>query len=181
MLPTKIHLYPAVAIFLFAPFYTTYSHNVDYKSNIIIGWERNEDNTDYNIQKAKLLDNYVISLEKEIQNFKNEHYIKSEALDSRAFDLRVMSSTLKKIQTIQIEKHHSESIIEGIIEELKNIKLEIRAILKTKLKDSMIMLDLLKQNRTKSATRISNRFITFVNTFTPKVRKLSNSEKRNLF
>ncbi len=173
----KISLYIIVTFFFSA---YSYAHDIEYSSQIIPWQEIVERNTNYNIQRAKLLTNFVDTLEKEIRVFKNDHYIESEALESRAFELRIMSQELKNIQTINIEKHHADSIIESSILRLKTNKNETRKILKTKLKDSKLLLEQKIQTKWKVANKIGKRFSSFVASFTPKIRKLKNTEKKRL-
>ena len=91
-----------------------------------------------------------------------------------------MSESLSKIQTLNIEKHHAESLYDSVIEKIKTLKTEISVILKKELTSSLISLAQNKQEKNKKAQVVSSRFISFVQVFTPKVRKLQNSEKKKL-
>ena len=155
-------------------------HNIDYTENIVNSTSILEKNTSYNIEKSKLLKSYIDNLQKEITNFKTDYYVQSEDLNSKSFELTIMSQGLGKIQTINIERHHAESVYESIIEKIKTLKTEISVTLKKEHTASLIQLAQNKQETNKKAQIVSQRFIGFVNIFTPKVRNLQNSERKNL-
>lgn len=156
------------------------AHNISYQESIIHSAQIQEYNTNYNIQKAKLLEDYVNSLTEEIYNFKEEHYITSNDLEGRISELKAMSRTLREIQTFSTEKHHAESITQSVIDNIKILKQELKILLENKLIDSMTKLREEKARKSARANQISKRFISFVSVFTPKVRKLSNITKKKL-
>lgn len=176
----KKKFYLGISLFIYIFYHSWYASDIDYKSNIIIWGDIQEYNISYNIQKAKLLKNYVDTLEREIQNFTSDYFIKSEALASRAFELRIISGALNKIQTSQVEKIHAEKVLESAILKLKSMRQEIRTILKKELNLGMEKMKNLKIKRSANAQKISQRFISFIKKFTPKVREIRNLKKRKL-
>ncbi|PID86337.1 hypothetical protein CSB08_01075 [Candidatus Gracilibacteria bacterium] len=92
-------------------------------------------NTQINIKKAKLLENYVYNLDKNLKKFKNKYNIKSDKnLDLIEKELSIMIKNLKKIQKVEIKKEISEKIIKEIIKRLKIFTPKLKKILKTKKK-----------------------------------------------
>lgn len=176
----KTSILCSIPITLFLCTQIASSHNIGYSENISRFTEIQEKNTNYNIQKAKLLKRYINTLKWETTGYKTDHEISNELIDSRVFQLKVMYESLSKIQTIYIEKHHAESITFDIIEKLKTIKQELNETLKWELQKSRSELLVLHAAYSIKTKLISKRFIYFVNVFTPKVRKISNNEKKKL-
>lgn len=149
-------------------------------SEIKIGGKIESVNTKYNIEKAKILQSYVSSLEKEIESFKVAHEIENEKINTISFELYLMNKALNKIQTLVIERSNAEDIIENIIENLKNLKNDIRSELKIELTQSKQELVELKNVYTNKANNVATRFTLFVGKFTPRVHALKESEKKEL-
>ena len=156
----------------------THAQIVDYKTYISISWDVSEYNSSYNIEKAKLLEQYIDSLLEEIFEFKREHAINSKEIDAYIFDLKMMSSALGNIQTLSIEKKDAETITDSIIEELSASKIEIWIVLKEELEKSKEAFSIYKREKTVKAGIISIRMITFLDSFSPKVEALSNTQKK---
>lgn len=112
---------------------TTQATNIDYTTNISVNWDILENNSTYNIEKSKLLEKYVDSLLEEIFELKREHAINNKIIDQYVFELKLMSSSLKKTQTLNIERSYAESIVDSVIEKLSVSKIEIWTLLKQEL------------------------------------------------
>ena len=166
---------------LCVPFITpnTLAVGIDYKVNINWSWDILENNSQYNIEKAKLLEKYINGLLQEIFELKREHAINNKKIDQYVFNLKVMSSSLKKIQTIWVDKSKAESAINSVMTDLSASKQEIWTLLKEELQNSKIAFSQYKKEKTRFANIISARMLQFVNSFRPKVKKISNNKKKN--
>lgn len=92
-----------------------------------------EKNTQLNIKKAKLLENYVYSLKENILNIKGKYNIVNDNnIDKIENELSIMINNLKKIQSVKIEKEISEKVTNEIIKRLKVITPRLKNALKIK-------------------------------------------------
>lgn len=156
------------------------AHNINYDTSILWSKDISEQNSSYNIQKGRLLMTYINSLQKEIVTISNEHYIESSKLQSISNELQLMSRSLNNTLTVHYEKHHAIWVYDSIIEKIKTLKTELSTALKTELELSSVRLEKNKLEKNRKALIVSTKFNNFVTIFTPKVRKLQNTEKRKL-
>ena len=165
---------------IFLYLWAAQAHEIDYNTSIL-GWrDITEKNSRHNIEKARLLKTYIQSLQKEIQDIKNDHYIENIRLNVISDELNKMLGSLNNTLTVHYEKHHAISVYDSIIDKIKTLKNELRSLLKTELQSSAYQLEKNKAEKNKKAQTVSKKFNTFVKIFTPKVRKIENTEKRKL-
>lgn len=89
-----------------------------------------EKNTSLNIQKAKLLESHVYNLKKNLLDLKNKYQIKgSYEVDQIQKELSIIISSLKKIQSLKIEKNISEKVTTEALRRLKILTPRLKNIL----------------------------------------------------
>jgi hypothetical protein len=171
---------PITLICFFACSLQSSAHNIDYNTSIL-GWrDIVEQNSSYNIEKGRLLKGYLESLRKEIVDIKKDNYIQNERLEDISSELNKMELALNNTLTVHYEKHHAIWVYESIIEKIKTIKNELSNILKTELQSSADRLEKNKLEKNKKAEIVSKKINSFVTLFTPKVRQLENTQKKQL-
>lgn len=92
----------------------------------------NEYNTESNIKKAVLIQDYIVRHKIKIEKFITKYNIKSD--NNLNSDIQVLNESilaLKKIQNTNIKKKNAEEIIQAILVRIKNVN----ESLKTKLKN----------------------------------------------
>jgi len=169
---------PTLLCYFFINSISINAHDIDYNTTILWSRDISEQNSSYNIEKWKLLKNYINGLETEIITMKRDHYIQNSSLDNISKQLKKMSSVLSNTLTIHYEKHHAVWVYDSIIENINVLKTELSLILKTELASSSVQLEKNKKETNRKALIVSGKFNNFVKVFTPKVRSLENSEKK---
>jgi hypothetical protein len=103
---------------------------LSYKDSIVIEI-RNEENTQENIDQAKLLEKYIREYKKDIELLENRYAITdSFVLSTYKKELDSMVRALRKTETIFIEKSDAEAIRIDIVASLKEINIFIKELLK---------------------------------------------------
>lgn len=101
-----------------------------YESTFVIG-VRNIENTQANIDKAKLLEKYATEYRKETKELVATYNIpNSPILTESILQIEKMILTLKKIQTKSIEKQDADEILSSVIQKLKEINVSLKPYLK---------------------------------------------------
>lgn len=89
-----------------------------------------KNNTDINIKKAKLLENYVLSINNNISTLKIKYNIRVDKdINIIQRELKIILNSLKKIQSKKIDKKISEDVTKEVIKRLKNINKKLNRIL----------------------------------------------------
>lgn len=120
-------------ITLFFLLMTNKTFAINYNDEIILDLYPSISNTQTNINWAKLIEKYLINLKYEIQSF-NEKYDIIWDVETDEFLIKIdkMITSLRKIQTISIEKNTAEDVMRSIIDELKTFNPKIKYYLKKK-------------------------------------------------
>lgn len=120
-------------ITLFFLLMTNKTFAINYNDEIILDLYPSIINTQTNINWAKLIEKYLINLKYEIQTF-NEKYDITWDVETDEFLIKIdkMISSLRKIQTISLEKSTAEDVMRSIIDELKTFNPKIKSYLKKK-------------------------------------------------
>ena len=106
---------------------------VGYNDDIILDLYPSITNTQTNINWAHLIEKYLIKLKDEVQTF-NEKYDITWDVETDEFLIKIdkMISSLRKIQTISLEKNTAEDVMRSVINELKTFNPKIKSYLKKK-------------------------------------------------
>ena len=106
---------------------------VGYNDEIILDLYPSIINTQTNINWARLIERYLIKLKDEVQTF-NEKYDITWDVETDEFLIKIdkMISSLRKIQTISLEKNTAEDVMRSVINELKTFNPKIKSYLKKK-------------------------------------------------
>lgn len=92
---------------------------------------RNIENTQANIDKAKLLEKYATEYRKETKELQAIYKIPSSPiLTESILQVEKMILTLKRIQTKNIEKEDADEILSSVIQSLKDINISLKPYLK---------------------------------------------------
>lgn len=92
---------------------------------------RNEENTQENIEQAKLLEKYIREYKKDIETLEERYEIEdSFVLSTYKKELDTMVRALRKTETLLIEKSDAEEIRSSVVKGLKDINILIKEALK---------------------------------------------------
>jgi hypothetical protein len=79
-------------------------------------------NTEYNVQKAILVEDYISRHKDKINDFIKKYYIANNpSLEKDINELEESILALKKIQNTSIEKQQAEEILEAVINRIKDV------------------------------------------------------------
>jgi len=107
-----------------------FTYAVTYKSNFELE-VRERENTQANINKAKLIKKYALNYKKEIKNLLKIYQIPTSPLLSRSMkEIDIMIDSLNKIEVKNIEKTDADKIISSVIFWLKKINQKLTPYLK---------------------------------------------------
>lgn len=101
-------------------------------STNIFAWEIKY-NTEYNIKKAILVEDYIVRHKEKIKNFILKYNITGNSNLNK--DIQVLNKSieaLKKIQNTDIEKEKAEEIIQAVLVRIKNVNISLKTKLKIK-------------------------------------------------
>ncbi len=129
-------------------------------------------NTQTNIDWAKLIELYLSNLKKEITIFINKYQIwKDDNLNNFLIKIDKMISSLKKIQTVSLEKANADEVMRSIVKDLKILNPKIKIYLKNKKEEVCINTENIK----KRYISISNKFSKSLSLFTQKLTYIINN------
>lgn len=153
-------------ITLFFLLTTNKTFAVSYKDDIILDLYPSITNSQTNINWAKLIEKYLINLKYEIQTF-NEKYDITWDVETDEFLIKIdkMISSLRKIQTISLEKSTAEDVMRSIINELKTFNPKIKSYLKKKKIAVQIQTTNTKNNYVVFSQKLSKSLSKLINDF----------------
>ncbi|MFA5917345.1 MAG: hypothetical protein WC850_03885 [Candidatus Gracilibacteria bacterium] len=153
-------------ITLFFLLTTNKTFAVSYKDDIILDLYPSITNSQTNINGAKLIEKYLINLKYEIQTF-NEKYDITGDVETDEFLIKIdkMISSLRKIQTISLEKSTAEDVMRSIINELKTFNPKIKSYLKKKKIAVQIQTTNTKNNYVVFSQKLSKSLSKLINDF----------------
>ncbi len=135
-------------------------------------------NTENNINWARLIEKYLSNLKNELEIFNTKYDIKWDKETGDFFKkIDKMILSLRKIQTISIEKNIAEDIMRSIINELKTLNPKIKSYLKNKKILIEIETNKVKNNYSNYSEKLSKSLNIFTNDLT---KKLNKSENKNI-
>ena len=153
-------------ITLFFLLMTNKTFAISYKDEIILDLYPSITNTQTNINWARLIEKYLIKLKDEIQTF-NEKYDITWDVETDEFLIKIdkMISSLRKIQTISLEKSTAEDVMRSIIDELKTFNPKIKSYLKKKKIAVQIQTTNTKNNYVVFSQKLSKSLSKLINDF----------------
>ncbi len=153
-------------ITLFFFLMTNKTFAINYNDDIILDLYPDITNTQTNINGAHLIEKYLIKLKSEIQTF-NEKYDITWDVETDEFLIKIdkMIFSLRKIQTISIEKNTAEDIMRSIIDELKTFNPKIKSYLKKKKIAVQIQTTNTKNNYVLFSQKLSKSLSKLINDF----------------
>lgn len=148
---------------------------ISYRDEIRLDLSPSTQNTTNNINWAKLIEKYLKNLKTEIETFNSKYDIKwDNETDVFLNKLEKMISSLRKIQTVSLEKSTAEEVMRSIIDELKTLNPKIKSYLKIKKNLIIIETKNVKNNYVIFSQKLSKSLDKFIN----EIRKKTNSENK---
>ncbi len=145
-------------------------------------------NTQENINSSKLIEKYLLKLKNNINSFNDKYNIKDDKEIKKFMDkLDKMIFSLRKIQTISIEKNIFETVLKDIIDDLKTLNIEIKSYLKEKRRLVELETKNTKNNYIDLCNKLSSKLSIFISEISSKEIKnnakikvhIENLEKEN--
>jgi len=153
-------------IILFLLLMTNKTFATNYNDDIILDLYPDVTNTQTNIKGAHLIEKYLVKLKDEIQTFNKKYDITGD-METDEFLIKIdkMISSLRKIQTISIEKNTAEDVMRSIINELKTFNPKIKSYLKKKKISIQIQTTNTKNNYVIFSQKLSKSLSKLINDF----------------
>ncbi len=150
---------------------------ISYRDEIKLDLYPNIENSTNNINWARLIEKYLTTFKDEIESFKEKYNITSDKeIDSFLKKLELMIISLRKIQTISIEKSVAEDVMRSVVNELKTLNPKIKSYLK--LKKTLIVIETknVKNNYVIFSQKLSKSLTKFINELKNKIPAKNKSE-----
>lgn len=126
----KVFLY---ILFVFSLLVINKVGAISYTDEIKLNLSPNIANTENNINWSRLIEKYLLKLKNELEIFNTKYDIKWDKETSDFFKkIDKMVFSLRKIQTISVEKNVAEDVMSSIIKELKTLNPKVKSYLKNK-------------------------------------------------
>lgn len=169
-----------IILLLLSSWWLNHAYGITYKSDFTIS-VREDENTQANIDKAKLLEKYARGYEKEIKNLQDVYEIPNSPLLKESLgEVDTMIDVLRDIQTPFMEKSDAEEILSSIIKWLKQINDNLKPYLKKQQELYQQELIETKESYIKIGNKISSALYNFIEKLSVKLstkQKLSSKEK----
>lgn len=145
---------------------------VSYYEEIKLNLNPAASNTENNIEWARLIEKYLSKLKNELLIFNTKYDIKwDKETDDFFKKIDKMIFSLRKIQTISIEKNIAEEVMSSIIAELKNLNPKVKSYLKNKKIEIEKKTDEVKNNYSVFAEKLSKSLSIFTIELSLKLKK----------
>ena len=141
------------------------------------------ENSNENIDKAKLLFKYAEEYQKSVRELQERYEVPDSPIITDGIkEVDQMKQILKQIQTKQIEKSDAEEIISSIVQELKNVSTGMNPYLKSQQDIYEKELEEIKDNYVRVGNLISRALYNFIERFSQKLSEKDtlNSKQKEL-
>lgn len=171
-----------IFVLLYLLFIPKTSFAISYKDEINLVVFPANPNTQNNINSASLIENYLLGLKKEIALFTEKYDIKSDKeLKNFLLTIEKMTISIKKIQTISIEKETSEEVMKSIINDLKILNPKLKLYLKNKKASIYYEAQKTKEKYINISNKLSVSLNKFIQDFSLALSKSSNTNKNRIY
>lgn len=137
---------------------------ISYSDDIKLDLNPYIENTTNNINWARLIEKYLKNLKTEIETFNEKYNINSDKeIDNFLKKLEMMIISLRKIQTVSVEKYTAEDVMRSIVNELKTLNPKIKSYLKVKKTLIVIETKNVKNNYVIFSQKLSRSLTKFIN------------------
>lgn len=144
---------------------------ITYLDDVKLKLNPNFQNTETNISWAILIEKYLLKLRHDLDFLKSKYDIKEIDENKNYSDiLNKMIISIKKIQTIDIEKNTAEEIMNSIIKDLKDLNPKIKNYLKKKKEESELKTNEIKNNYWNLALKLSVSLTSLTNSLNSKLK-----------
>ncbi|MDD3302529.1 MAG: hypothetical protein PHN31_03160 [Candidatus Gracilibacteria bacterium] len=132
-------------------------------------------NNDTNINGAKLIEKYLVNLKNEIVSFNEKYDINKDSETVNFFKtLDKMISSLRKIQTTNIERNSAVEVMNSVVKDLKTLNPKVKNYLKNKKMAIQIETKNVKNNYINFSYKLSVSLTTFTKNISSKISKNKN-------